>query len=110
MYINWLHLGSQEVGVVVISHTSYLYNLGSSSGLRTRGEICQSQSDAKGFSSGILQFSSLCKFDFHAKTRATVRAIKYLTIWVRTRQVIGSGMQKYTNCDIVKPLIWLAKL
>ena len=50
--------GSQ-VGVVVISRASHLYDPGSSPKLRTWAEICRSQSDLKDFSSGILVFLPL---------------------------------------------------
>ena len=51
--------GSQ-VGVVVISRTSHLWDPGSSpAGLRTWAEICRSQSDFEGFSPGTPVFLSL---------------------------------------------------
>ena len=59
-----------QVGVVVISRTVHLYDLGSSPGLPTWAEIGRSQSDVEGFSPGTLVFSPFCKFDFHAKTWA----------------------------------------
>ena len=60
-------LGSQ-VGEVFINRASHLYDPGSSPGLRTWADICQSQSHPEGFSSGTAVFLPLqIAFFFHAK-------------------------------------------
>ena len=51
-------MGSQ-VGIVVISRASHLYDPESNPGLRTWAEICRSQSDSEGFSPGTPVFLPL---------------------------------------------------
>ena len=48
-----------QVGVVVITRAYHPYDPGSTPGLSTWAEICQSQSDSKGFSLGTPVFLPL---------------------------------------------------